>query len=1151
MKKLTFKSIKNQLTFWFLFIALTPLLISLIVTYIQRANAIETSTFDKIIAIRDLKVERLNQWLDETKGDLYVMSGDDEIRGLEHILEKRSKSAEDIEKINISRRLMKRNLKNFERYSEIFIIGVNTGVVEISTNPGELGENKSKDPYFSVPLETGEIYIKDIYHSHTTNRSEMTFSIPILCNTHNEHIIGILVARIDLQNSLYKILADKVGLGETGETLIVNKDVMALNELRWHENAPLNLKIATESAVDAANGKTGITITEDYRGEEILAAYTYIVETSWGFVCKQDLYELNEPIHDMIFNFVLLFVLSAFIIYFVAIFIGKSISKPIIGLDSVAKKIIAGDYSARNVIDSKDELGSLSESVNEMTESIESKITIQNGVSEISSTMIEQTSMQEFSSEILKRLIETTESNMGAFYILNELTSEFEHITSIGANEEMLKSFNSENPEGEFGNALSRKRIYHMRDIPEDTIFKFQTTAGDAIPKEIITIPILVDNVVLAFISLVNVNKFSKESYDILEQSWWSLNSSYTSLMANERTMVLAENLSKINQELEAKSEELQEQSEELQSQTEELQQTSEELQGQNLELEMQRRQVEQANKLKSEFLSNMSHELRTPLNSIMALSRVLIKQASDKLDEEENSYLEIVERNGKQLLNLINDILDLSKIEAGRMDLTPSIFSLDSEISFIKENLDSLAMEKDLGFHLNINGDIPKIKTDLAKFQQVLSNIIGNALKFTEKGEVNINVIADSERVYIEVEDTGIGIREDALPYIFEEFRQVDGSSSRLYEGTGLGLAIASKLINIIGGEIKVESESESGSKFTIILPIKWQGEIFYNDVETLRATSVLDKQSSLAGNNQEIVNELSDDLLKDPSALRLLMVDDNESAIIQIISILSPEGYKVDVARGGREAIDYIMNTIPDGIILDLMMPEIDGFEVLDKIKSRKETKYIPVLILTAKDLSKDDLTRLSANNIHQVIYKGSVDKEDLLFKIRIMLQSFPKEIKNENTQKNVETLAATPAIKKSTMSVLSDINKRLKPKRGLLDILVIEDNKDNMVTINAILKNKYNVIEASDGESGLIQAIENLPDIILLDMSLPKIDGVEVVRILKKTKATRGIPVIALTARAMKEDRDTFMDAGCDDYISKPIDHELILKKIEEWI
>jgi len=376
---------------------------------------------------------------------------------------------------------------------------------------------------------------------------------------------------------------------------------------------------------------------------------------------------------------------------------------------------------------------------------------------------------------------------------------EFQHFASIGANKKLLQSFSSKNLEGEFGNTILDKNIYYLRDIPENTIFKFKTVGGEAIPKEIITVPIIIENNVVAIISLVNIKKFSNDALEILKQSWMNISSSYSSLLGNERTRILAEHLSKTNEELEANSEELQEQSEELQNQTEELQETSNELQEQNLELEYQRKHVEEANRMKSEFLSNMSHELRTPLNSILALSRVLIMQSKEKLNDEENNYLKIVERNGKQLLSLINDILDLSKIESGKMDIHPEFTSIAYILNIIKENMQSLADEKSLVINLQIPENLPKVETDENRLHQAILNIVSNAVKFTEVGSVDISVKHDEETIFIEVKDTGIGISAKHLPYIFNEFRQVDGSTSRHFGGTGLGLAIASKTINIL----------------------------------------------------------------------------------------------------------------------------------------------------------------------------------------------------------------------------------------------------------------------------------------------------------------------------------------------------------------
>jgi len=394
-------------------------------------------------------------------------------------------------------------------------------------------------------------------------------------------------------------------------------------------------------------------------------------------------------------------------------------------------------------------------------------------------------------------------------------------------------------------------------------------------------------------------------------------------------------------------------------------------LQEQNYELSDQRLAVEEANRLKSEFLSNMSHELRTPLNSIMSLSHVLGIQAKDKLSDEQNEYLEIVERNGQKLLELINDILDLSKVESGKMDILRGEISLSSMLEIIKGNLILLAEGKNVTLSLKTPKNLPKVETDEAKLHQVFTNVVDNAVKFTEKGSVDIIVKNDSKNVYVEIKDTGIGISEEALPNIFDEFRQVDGSSTRRYEGTGLGLAIAYKTMKLLGGTIRVKSKLNKGSVFTITIPIKW-------------------------------------------------------------------EGITKNVA---------------------------------------KNKKSIPI---TEKQQKKKNLSKTELQNV-----------------------------------------------------------------------LIVEDIPDNMIAIKAILKNKFNILEAHDGKDGLNKAIKNLPDIILLDMSLPKMDGKEVVKILKSKEETKNIPVIALTASAMLEDKDSFLKAGCDAFVSKPIDQEILFSKMDEWL
>jgi PAS domain S-box-containing protein len=818
------------------------------------------------------------------------------------------------------------------------------------------------------------------------------------------------------------------------------------------------------------------------------------------------------------------------------------------------------------------------------------------------------------------------------------------------------------------------------------------------------------------------------------------------------------------NQILEQQSEELQAQTEELQLQTDELHNTSEELHKQNLLISAKSAEVEEANRLKSEFLSNMSHELRTPLNSIMALSNVLLRQSKTKLNEDENNYLEIIERNGKNLLKLINDILDLSKVEAGKIDLSVKSVDVRKLMENIIDSLSPIAEKKGLKISLSIPSDFPFIATDESRFQQIITNILGNAVKFTEKGSIDVFVGCDSNIIWIEVKDTGIGIPNEELPYIFDKFRQVDGSSSRSFEGTGLGLSIVHELLKIIGGEIKVKSEFGVGSVFKIVLPVEWKGEISNSDKPSLRespiiakkntiliidddpvaimqlrsfveeiaynavsttmarealsmaevykpfaitldvimpgldgweilqrlknnektksipviivsvsceketgfvlgavghitkpvekekllseikrlhknardiiiaddseidieiSTSILDREGinvikvnrgeqciellkikkpdilildlmmpevngfhvlDFVRKNQETknlpviivtakdltenekaflsgkvssiiqknetrandvfveINRIIKELEKNNSGHALapktykrniLIVEDNNIAIIQIKDLLESGGFEVDIAIGGEQALVHIKNKIPDGIILDLMMPEVDGFQVIDVLQNDEKTADIPILILTAMDLTKQDCQRLNSSNVHYMVQKGSINVNNLLDKI------------NNMTLKHSAALDKTDHTESTSKFDIREL--KVVDKNRKFKILIIEDNPDNMTTIKAILGNTYEFTEAFDGLAGLKQANSGNHDIILLDLSLPKMSGMEVFRNIKLNNNTKHIPVVAVTAKAMRQDKNEIEKAGFDGYIIKPIDEKILKDQI----
>jgi signal transduction histidine kinase/HAMP domain-containing protein len=674
----------------------------------------------------------------------------------------------------------------------------------------------------------------------------------------------------------------------------------------------------------------------------------------------QDAAEKNDTLRvQLAFMVGLIILLSAAIGSFLLL----QIRRPLRDLTEVMEHFHQGNLDTRSANGSTNEFGILAAAFNRMAEAIALRIDTEKKAAALAEALISDNEVRKFAETVLGKFMEITESNMGAFYLRNEGDDLLLPLAAVGVNPDLLGPFDASILEGQFGLALKTGEVAHIKDIRQETLFTFKTFAGTAVPSEIITLPVAVNGEVRGILSLACLGGYSKAALNVLNQpSPIALSTSFANLLAGDQTRRLAVALRENNQELQA-------QQEELQAQAEELRQQTEEIRAQNVELEQQQLAVVEASRLKSQFLSNMSHELRTPLNSVMALSRVLMLQAKTKLSDEEINYLTIIERNGKNLLTLINDILDLAKIESGRMDIRPRSFSLRLTIENIVESIEPLADEKHIQLRQEVPETLPPLESDEIRVSQILQNLIANAVKFTASGSVAVSANSHGGNVSVIIADTGIGIADDAIPYIFDEFRQVDGSSSRRHEGTGLGLAIARKAARMLGGDIGVTSTLGLGATFTLTLPLAWQGAAPTS--ESFAPWQPTDVQPG-----------------KSAGPARILMIEDNEAAIIQVRAVLENSGYIVDVARGGQEAFDFVAHTIPDGIVLDLMMPEIDGFDVLEKIRGRSATTKIPVLILTAKDLTPADFKKLSANNVQQLVQKGDVDQENLLMKIRVML-------------------------------------------------------------------------------------------------------------------------------------------------------------------
>ncbi|MFA7344502.1 MAG: response regulator [Terrimicrobiaceae bacterium] len=785
----------------------------------------------------------------------------------------------------------------------------------------------------------------------------------------------------------------------------------------------------------------------------------------------------------------------------------KGIKDPLRKLSAAAAQLRQGNMDARSRFVSANEFGVLSASFNAMADAIQVEMLIEQNASEIARVMLREDEAHAFCRETLKALLLHTGSQVGVVYFLSDDGTAYEHFESIGLGAGARVAFSATELEGELGAALAARQIQRITEIPADSRFTFAAASGQFVPREIVTIPVLADQAVPAVISLASIRAYDAPSIRLINDIWSVLTARVNGVLAFQKIRNLAGRLEHKNRELDAQKRELSVQGDELGRQ--------------NTELEMQKWELGEANRLKSAFLSNMSHELRTPLNSVIALTGVLHRRLAKTIPDEEYGYLEVIERNGKNLLTLINDLLDLSRIEAGREDIAISRFAVRDLVGEIVAMLEPQAAEKKIAILNEVPGDLPPLASDHEKCRHILQNLVGNAVKFTPQGRVTITADVRSEPGHrpafrISVQDTGIGIAADQLSFIFDEFRQVDGSNSRKYGGTGLGLAIAKKYAVLLGGEIAVESVPGKGSTFTLRLPLDPEG--------TAPSAPIRPPEDPKSGTARRPSLQVDPPCEPNPGQ-NILLVEDNESAIIQLTNILQADGYSVQVAHDGREALEHLEQNLPAAMILDLMMPGVDGFQVLTAIRSAARTAHLPVIILTAKHVTKEELSVLKANHIHQLIQKGNINKDALLAAVAAMVAP-------------PETKPPPPP--------------RRRPGRpGKPIVLVIEDNPDNLATLKALLGTRYRVVGAEDGRGGLEQARMHLPDLILTDIALPGLDGIQVLQRLRQDETLRHIPVIAVTASAMKGDREEILAHGFDGYLSKPVDHSVLLGLLREFL
>lgn len=556
--------------------------------------------------------------------------------------------------------------------------------------------------------------------------------------------------------------------------------------------------------------------------------------------------------------------------------------------------------------------------------------------------------------------------------------------------------------QGMVGQCAVEKRVLRMNDLPQNYI-RISSGLGFASASSLTVVPVLFEGKTIAVLELASMKPLQEQAMKLIEELTVIFGVSLHSTATRMELQQLYDESQVLNEELQAQSEKLQLQTEEMQSQTEELQMQTEELYMLNERLEAQKGAAESSAKelenvadqlrtssgYKSEFLANMSHELRTPLNSMLILSEILADNKHHHLSSEEQNYASVIHRSGKDLLHLINDILDLSKVEAGQMEVEFNEVYLDTLPEVMNQYFLKTAEQKNLDFRIQLQSPLPaSIETDEMRLHQILRNLLSNAFKFTSEGEVALTISQMSldhadragqttEVIAFSVSDTGIGIEESKLLQVFEAFKQADGATARKYGGTGLGLSISQSLASLLGGSISAVSRPGQGSVFTLFLPLYREGSdiphepnarLFVSETADTSAASEDQTLSSLASasasNSLSQTPEESPEIWLTPleeamiSGREILVVDDDIRNVYALANALEHYGMHVISAQNGAECLELLEygGMKPDVILMDIMMPEMDGYETTRQIRERLGLTEIPIIVLTAKAMKED---------------------------------------------------------------------------------------------------------------------------------------------------------------------------------------------------
>jgi HAMP domain-containing protein/CheY-like chemotaxis protein/signal transduction histidine kinase len=962
----------------------------------------------------------------------------------------------------------------------------------------------------------------------------------------------------------------------------------------------------------------------------------------------------------------------------------------------VATAVTKGDLTRSIQVDARGEVADLKDNINAMignlratTERNTEQDWLKTNLAKFSRMMQGQRDLVTVGQMLLSELAPLVNAHQGILYVLES--------GEQGPRLTQLASFADTNPDGSTRRyaigeglvgqcALDRQRIL-LTDIPPEAI---QVSSGlmSARPRNVIVLPALFEGQVRAVIELASLNEFTASHLAFLEQLTGSIGVVLNTIEATMRTEGLLKQSQQLAVELQMQQKELQQTNEELATQARLLAEQNAEVERKNQEIELARRALEEkaaelalTSRYKSEFLANMSHELRTPLNSILILGQQLAENAEGNLTPRQVEFAKTVHGAGTDLLNLISDILDLSKIESGTVTVESEELAFTQLKETLERNFRHEAENRKLAFTSHFEGNLGRtITTDYKRLMQILKNLLSNAFKFTDHGGVRLHVgvaaggwspghpmLSQAQRVIeFAVSDTGIGIPPEKQRIIFEAFQQADAGTARKYGGTGLGLAISRELAHLLGGEIRLSSTPGAGSTFTLYLPQIYAGPAYNRGAAPATAAPPAEgAEVAAAGEPMPYqprvitaarVEELVDDRENiGPEDSTLLIVDDDPHYARVLLTLARDRGFRGLVAKTGAEALELAHRYRPTAITLDVFLPDMLGWTVLNQLKRDPQTRHVPVQILTVEEERQYGLERGAFSFIRKPLTTDGLEaaldriKEFAVPRVRqlLVIEDDPAEqmsirelIAHEDieistagsgaaalellgqrrfdcivldlrlpdmtgfelldrmqqdarledvpivvfTGRELSDAEQTELKRKAKSIVLKGVQspERLldetalflhrvvtdlpAPKQRMIEtlhksdevlrnrkVLVVDDDIRNIFALNSLLeRHNMQVISANNGQDA-IRLIESTADLalVLMDIMMPEMDGYETIRRIRATPEFRRLPIIALTAKAMKGDREKCLEAGASDYVAKPVNTEQLLSLVRMWL